>query len=61
MHELLHVVVLVASVAGVAALALLLLWPLVAEAPLPRATGALLWALVAAGTAAFLLEWLVVH
>lgn len=61
MHEALHVLVLVASVAGVASLALLVLWPLVADAALTKASRALLWALVGAGAAAFLLEWLVVH
>ena len=61
MHELLHVAILVTTVAGVAGLALLVLWPLVAEAPLPPASRGLLGALVVIAGVLFLLEWRVVH
>lgn len=61
MHEGLHVAILVTTVAGVAGLALLVLWPLVADATLPRGSRAVLGALVVAAGVLFLLEWRVVH
>ena len=61
MHEVLHVAILVTTVAGVAGLALLVLWPLVADTPLPPASRTLLGALVIVAAILFLLEWRVVH
>ena len=61
MHELLHVGILVTTVAGVAGLALLLLWPLVVDTPLPAASRTLLGVLVVIAGVLFLLEWRVVH
>jgi hypothetical protein len=60
-HEVLHVAILVAAIAGVASLALLILWPLVVEGPLPPRTRTLLGAIVLVAAALFLLEWRVVH
>ena len=61
MHEALHVAILVATIAGVAGLALLLLWPLVVESPLSPRTRTALVALVVLAGVLFLLEWQVVH
>ena len=61
MHEVLHVAILVTTVAGVAGLALLVLWPLIGDTPLPAASRWVLGALVATAAVLFLLEWRVVH
>lgn len=61
MHELLHVAVLVSTLCGAASVLLVLLWPLMAEKPLPGATRALMGALVALAAAALAVEWAVVH
>lgn len=61
MHQLLHVGILASTIMGVAALALLVLWPVIFEAPLGRRTlGALVASIGVAGLL-FLLEWRVVH
>ena len=61
MHGVLHVAILATTVMGVAGLALLVLWPLIFEAPPTHATRALV--LVAVGVAGllFLVEWRLVH
>ncbi len=61
MHEVLHVAILVTTVAGVAGLALLLVWPFVGDGPLPSATARTLMALVGLAALLFLAEWRLVH
>lgn len=61
MHELLHVAVLVSTLAGAASLAIVVLWPLVADAPLPRVTAWVLASVIALAAILLLLEWRIVH
>ena len=61
MHELLHVGVLGSTVLGAGSLALLVLWPALFEAPLPRGARILAGAAVAVASVLFLVEWQVVH
>ena len=61
MHEALHVAVLLTTVLGAGGLALLALWPIAFESPIPPRTKRGAAALVALAAAFFLLEWLVVH
>lgn len=61
MHQLLHVGILVSTIMGVAALALLVLWPVIFEAPLGGRTKALLLASIGVAGLLFLMEWRVVH
>lgn len=61
MHEVLHVGILVTTISGVAGLALLLVWPLVAETPLPAGTARVLLGLVGLAIVLFLVEWRLVH
>ena len=61
MHEVLHVGVLGFTILGAASLALIVLWPALFDAPMPRsARGAAAASVVAAGIL-FLVEWRVVH
>ncbi|MFP5351667.1 MAG: hypothetical protein ACLGIB_03780 [Actinomycetota bacterium] len=61
MHELLHVAVLVFTLCGAASILLVVLWPLIAEKPLPGATMTVMGALIALAAAALVLEWVLVH
>lgn len=61
MHELLHISILVSTLLGAAGLALLVLWPLVADSQLPAATRRVLIGLVALGALLLLVEWRFVH
>ena len=61
MHEILHVAVLVSTLAGAASLAILVLWPLVADSPLPPVTAWALTGVVGVAAVLLLLEWRVVH
>lgn len=61
MHELLHVSILTATLLGAAGFLLLLLWPLLADQPLPRPTKIVLSVLIALGALLFLVEWRLVH
>ena len=61
MHELLHVAVLVFTLCGAASVLLVLLWPLMADKPLPGVTRTVMGALIALAIAALALEWTVVH
>lgn len=61
MHNLLHVTILTSTIFGAVSLALLLLWPLIFDVPLPRATRAIAGGSVALAGVLFLLEWQVVH
>ena len=61
MHELLHVAVLVSTLGGAASLAILVLWPLVADSPMPSATAWILTGVVALAALVLLLEWRIVH
>lgn len=53
--------VLVSTLAGAASLAILVLWPLVADSPLPPATAWALTGVVGVAAVLLLLEWRVVH
>lgn len=61
MHQLLHISILVSTLLGAAGLALLVLWPLVADSQLPVATRNALIGLAALGAALLLVEWRFVH
>ena len=61
MHELLHIAILSATLLGAAGLVLLLLWPLLADQPLPQPTKFVLGGLIALGALLFLVEWRLVH
>ena len=61
MHELLHVAILSSTVTGAAALATLLLWPLVSDVVLAPGTKALLGGLVGLAGVLLLVEWQLVH
>lgn len=61
MHELVHVAVLVFTLCGAGSLLLLLLWPLLADNPLPGPSKKLMGALIGLGVASLLVEWMVVH
>lgn len=61
MHQLLHISILVSTLLAAAGLALLLLWPLVGDSPLPPATQRALVGLVVVGAALLLVEWRFVH
>jgi hypothetical protein len=60
-HQLLHVAILASTIMGVAALALLVLWPVIFETPLAGRTQAFLIASVGIAGFLLLLEWRVVH
>jgi len=60
-HELLHVAILVATIVGAGGLAVLFLWPLLGNDPMPGATRRLLLASAGLALILFLLEWRVVH
>lgn len=53
--------VLVATLAGAASLAILVLWPLVADSALPSTTAWILTGVVAVAALLLVLEWRVVH
>ena len=61
MHQLLHVAILTSTIMGVAALALLILWPLIFDAPPAGPTKPILIVSVGVAGVLFLLEWRVVH
>ena len=61
MHELVHVAVLIFTLCGAGSLLLVLLWPLVADNPLPTPSRRLMGLLVALGVASLLVEWMIVH
>ena len=61
MHEVLHLAILASTLLGAAGLVVLVLWPLVADSPLPMPTRWALAALVALGAVLLLLEWRIVH
>jgi hypothetical protein len=61
MHEVLHIAILTATLLGAAGLVLLVLWPLLADQPLPGPTRTVLSVLIVLGAAMFLVEWLLVH
>lgn len=61
MHELLHVTVLASTILGVAALALLVLWPVIFDTPPAGITKVVLGASIGVAGFLFLLEWQVVH
>ena len=61
MHQLLHVGILASTIMGVAALALLVLWPVIFDTPLIGRTRAVLLASIGVAGILFLLEWRVVH
>ena len=61
MHEVLHVVILVATVLGAAGLTLLVVWQPLFERPLPAGTRRGLIALAALALVLLLAEWRVVH
>lgn len=61
MHEALHIAILTATLLGAAGLVLLVLWPLLADQPLPGPTRAVLFVLIALGAILFLVEWRLVH
>ena len=61
MHQLLHISILVSTLLAAAGLALLLLWPLVGDSPLPAATRRVLMALVLVGAVLLVVEWRFVH
>ncbi len=61
MHQLLHVGILASTIMGVAALALLVLWPVIFDSPLTGRTKVVLLASVGIAGFLFLLEWRVVH
>lgn len=61
MHQLVHIGILASTIMGVAALTLLVLWPVIFDSPLMgRSKGVLLASIGVAGIL-FLLEWQVVH
>lgn len=61
MHELLHVAVLLSTLCGAASVLLVVLWPLMAEKPLPGPTRTVMGVLIALAVASLVLEWIVVH
>lgn len=61
MHEAVHVAVLVSTLCGAAAVALVLLWPVMAERPLPRSTRALMGVLIGLAVASLVVEWVAIH
>ena len=61
MHEALHVAILTSTLLGAAGLILLLLWPLLADQPMPGATKVVLSLLFGLGAVLFLVEWRLVH
>jgi hypothetical protein len=60
-HVALHVAILATTLVGGAGLALVLVWPLIFEGPLPPTTRRVLLALVGLGLLLFLVEWQIVH
>ncbi|MDP9067270.1 MAG: hypothetical protein M3N53_02840 [Actinomycetota bacterium] len=61
MHQLLHIGVLASTLLGAAAAMVLLLWPLLADSPLPRAGKISLIGLFAAGALLLFIELRFVH
>lgn len=61
MHELLHLAILASTLLGAAGLVVLVAWPLFSEAPLSLPARWALGALVAAGAALLLVEWVLLH
>lgn len=61
MHQVLHIGILASTLLGAAGLILLVLWPLVSDAPLPDVTKRALAALVIVAAALLLTEWRYVH
>ena len=61
MHEVLHIGILASTLLGAAGLVLLVLWPLLADQPLPTPTKVVLAALIGMGVVLFLVEWRLVH
>lgn len=61
MHELIHVAVLLFALCGAAAGGVLVLWPLVADAPLTSPAKAALAILIVLGVIFLFVEWAVIH
>ncbi|MBW3594311.1 MAG: hypothetical protein KY391_01940 [Actinobacteria bacterium] len=61
MHEALHISILAATILGAASLALLVLWPVLFDAPMPRSARALAVGAVVAAGLLLLVEWRLVH
>jgi hypothetical protein len=60
-HEALHIAILATTLVGGAGLAMVLVWPVIFDTPLPPTTRRGLLALVGIGLLLFLVEWQVVH
>ena len=61
MHGLLHLAILTSTLLGAAGLVLLVVWPLLSDSPLPRATKVGLGVLVGLAGVLLLVEWRLVH
>lgn len=61
MHEVLHIAVLTSVLLGAGGLVLAVLWPLVADAPLPPKTKGVLAGLIATGVLLLVAEWRLIH
>ena len=61
MHEVLHVAILGFTILGAGALALLVLWPALFDAPMPSSARAVAGGAVAVAAVLFLMEWRLVH
>ena len=60
-HRLLHIGILASTVLGAGSLALLVLWPALFDASLPRGAQALAGVAVLVAGVLFLVEWRLVH
>lgn len=60
-HRLLHIGILASTILGAGSLAVLVMWPVLFDSSLPKATQAVAGGAVVIAAGLFLVEWRLVH